>query len=202
MTQLVEAATRLLQKSGFESMSMQQLADEASVSIGLIYRYFSNKEEVLVAIIQDVLSAFAEKVPAAIMGAGPDPVEQVAAGFRAYCEIIDDRRHAAVLTYQESRTLSDGSLKEIQGEEIATTKLLENPLAAGVASGAFVEIDTESVAYNLVLLAHAWALKHWYFAGQKDLDGYVREQTAFVLRSILAPQRHEEYAHLLRPGRG
>src|SRR5579875_599071 len=88
--QLVEVATRLLQRTGFEVMSMQELAREAGVSVGLIYRYFRSKEDVLAAIVMDVLAEFARRVPERMAAAGGDPVEQVAAGFRAYCEVINE----------------------------------------------------------------------------------------------------------------
>ncbi|MGH3632152.1 MAG: TetR/AcrR family transcriptional regulator, partial [Sciscionella sp.] len=195
--QLVEAAIRLLQKAGFENMSIQQLADEASVSVGMIYRYFQSKEDILVAIIEDVLSAFQDTVPSAIAQAPHDPVEQLAAGFRAYCEVIDKRHHAALLTYQESRTLSETALHKIETREIATTRQLERVIQDGIDAGVMTAVDPTLVVYNMVLLAHAWALKHWYFSRQRDLDRYVTEQTAFVLRSLVSPQQQHQYAHLL-----
>ncbi len=62
---------------------MQALAAEAGVSVGLIYRYFGGKDDILLAVIIDVLAAFATAVPAGRRGApGTDPVERLAAAFR------------------------------------------------------------------------------------------------------------------------
>jgi len=49
--QLLSAAARLMERVGSQAVSMQALADEAGVSVGLIYRYFGGKDELLLAVI-------------------------------------------------------------------------------------------------------------------------------------------------------
>ncbi len=176
---------------------MQALADEAGVSVGLIYRYFGNKEDVLLAVILDVLEAFRERVPAAAEQAGGDPVEQLAAAFRAYCEVTDSRRYAALLTYRESKTLSEASLDRIKELEQESTRPLRDAIRAGVRSGILANVDAELLAYDFVLLAHGWALKYWFFAQRLDFEEFVAVQTAFALRSVIAPEHRQRYQHLL-----
>jgi AcrR family transcriptional regulator len=195
--QLLGAAARLMEREGFHSVSMQALAEEADVSVGLIYRYFGGKEDVLLAVINEVLDAFSTRVPAAIAEAGEDPVERIAAGFRAYCEVINDYRHAAVLTYRESKTLGEAGREQIKRLEIETGEPLRTAIREAVEAGALVDTDAELLAYDLLLLAHAWALKHWYFERTLDFDGYVARQGALVLRGVIAPRRRAKYRHLL-----
>lgn len=198
--QLLRAAARLMEREGFHGVSMQALADEAEVSVGLIYRYFGGKEDLLLAVIVNVLDAFAERVPVAIADAGDDPVERVAAGFRAYCEVINDHRHAAALTYRASKTLGEEGQEQIKRLEVQTAEPLRQAIRDAVESGALVDTDTDLFAYDLLLLAHAWALKHWYFERTLDFDGYVARQTALMLRVVIAPRRRARYRHLLTPG--
>lgn len=196
--QLLDAAARLMERDGFHSVTMQALADEAGVSVGLIYKYFGNKEDLLLAVIVNVLDAFAERVPAAIAAAGADPVDRIVAGFRAYCLVINEHRHAAVLTYRESNTLGDSGRAEIKKLEVDTAEPLRDVLRDGVAAGVLVDTDTELLAYDMLLMAHAWALKHWYFERAFDLETYVRRQAAVILRGVIAPRRRRRYQHLLR----
>ena len=111
--QLLRAAARLMERSGAHAVSMQAVAAEAGVSVGLIYRYFGGKDDLLLAVITDVLDAFAARVPAAVAAAGEDPVDRLAAAFRSYCEVIDEHRHAAVLTYRESKSLTEAGRDKI-----------------------------------------------------------------------------------------
>jgi AcrR family transcriptional regulator len=197
--QLLTAAARLMERDGFHAVSMQALADEAGVSVGLAYRYFGGKEDVLLAVIVDVLDAFASNVPAAVRGAGDDPVERLAAAFRAYCEVIDAHRHAAVLTYRESKTLGPAGRDRIKQLEVATSQPLREVIEQGRESGRLVVADTDLFAYDLLLLAHGWALKHWYFERTLGFDDYVCGQTALALSAAVAPRYRRRYRRLLSP---
>lgn len=199
--QLLDAAARLMERDGSEAVSMQALAAEAGVSVGLIYRYFGSKDDVLLAVITDVLDAFSTAVPAAIENAGDDPVRRLAAAFAAYCQVIDTHRHAAVLTYRESKSLDEGGRDRIKRLEVETSEPLRAAVRDGVEAGMLVAADPDLVAYNLLLLAHAWALKHWYFEQTRTLDSYIQDQLALALRAILADGLGDAYADLLAVGR-
>ncbi|MEV4648525.1 TetR/AcrR family transcriptional regulator [Saccharopolyspora sp. NPDC049357] len=198
--QLLTAAARLMERDGFHGVSMQALADEASVSVGLIYRYFGNKDELLLAVIVNVLNAFATQVPAAIEAAGDDPVERIAAAFRAHCEVIDEHRHAAVLTYRESGTLSPEGRNKIKQMEIDTSEPLRNSIRSGVDSGRLVDVDVELAAHDFLLMAHGWALKHWHLERTMQFEDYVTKQTALLLSALLEPECRSRYEHLLATG--
>ncbi len=49
--EIVEAAIRCVLRSGFHGSSMDQIAREAGISVGMIYRYFSSKEAIIEAIV-------------------------------------------------------------------------------------------------------------------------------------------------------
>ncbi len=195
--QFLLAAARLMERDGSQAVSMQAVADEAGVSVGLIYRYFGGKQDLLLAVITNVLDTFATVVPAAVEAAGEDPVDRVVAAFRAYCEVIDEHRHAAVLTYRESKLLTPEGRDRIKGLEVSTSEPLRRAVRDGVAAGVLVTEDPDLVAYDLLLLAHAWALKHWYFERKLTLEEYVRKQTALVLSAVVEPRRRRSYRRYL-----
>lgn len=195
--QLLESATRLMERAGFHGMSMQALADDAQVSVGLIYQYFPSKEDVLLAVIVDILDAYRAEVPPAIAAAGDDPVHRLAAGFRAFCEVNDRHRHGTVLAYRESKTLGPEGRERIKQLELATSEPLRQAVREGLARGVFLDVDPDVAAYDAALLAHAWALKHWHFGPAMTFDHYVAQQTALLLRSMLNPRRRSRYRHLL-----
>jgi AcrR family transcriptional regulator len=68
-TQILEAAISCFAKRGFHQASMHDISAEAGISVGLIYRYFANKEAVIAAMaerhkheIQELLER-AERAP-------------------------------------------------------------------------------------------------------------------------------------------
>jgi TetR/AcrR family transcriptional regulator, cholesterol catabolism regulator len=193
--QIIDAATELMEERGFHEMSVNALAKQADLSVGTIYQYVEDKTDILLLVIVDILDAYRQDLPAAMEGR-TDPVDRLAAGFAAYCRIVDSRRYATVLAYRESKTLPAAGRKRIMELEIETTGLLKECLDEAVAA-AIVRCDTELVAHNLTMLAHAWALKHWRLRRHLDLDTYIARQLALTVKAIVAPNRQRRYASLI-----
>lgn len=194
--QLLDAAVTVMQRTGFHQMSMQALADEAQVSVGLIYKYFGGKEEILLATIVDILDAFRDQLEPAMDAAGSDPVERLVAGFRRYVEIVDENLDAVVLTYRESRTLDPEGRERIKELEVSTSRPLHDALKAGMAAGMLRDLDVDLTAVDMMMLAHGWALKHWHLAPRFSVDQYISAQTRFLLGAILSERGRTEYRHL------
>lgn len=195
--QLLDAAVKVMGQKGFHQMSMQDLAAEAKVSVGLIYKYFGGKEDLLLATIVRIQDAFRDQLAPAMAAAGDDPVAQLAAGIRRYIEIVDENLDAVVLTYRESRTLDAAGRAQIKELEIVTAAPLRSAIETGIAAGLFHVVDVDLMVFDIMLLAHGWALKHWHFGPIYRLEDYIRLQTGHVLGSLIPHKRREPYAHLL-----
>jgi TetR/AcrR family transcriptional repressor of uid operon len=61
---ILDAALRCVRRAGFHGASMSEIAAEAKMSVGVIYRYFANKEAIIEAIVAndlaDMRAKFAE----------------------------------------------------------------------------------------------------------------------------------------------
>jgi len=181
--QLLAAAIRVMQRTGYHEMSMQALADEAQVSVGLAYRYFRSKEEVLLAAILDILDALRADLPTAAAGKGSAP-ERLCAAFAAYVRVIDRYRQSVLLTYRESATLSLDGRDRIKELEIATAAPLMHLVNEGIALGEFADCDVELAVYDMILIAHGWALKHWLLARTRTVEQNIHQQCLSILRSL------------------
>ena len=184
--QILAAATHLMQRSGFHAISMQSVADEAKISVGLIYQYFGNKDDLLRGVVVDILEDFRDQIPRALELAGADPVERLTTAFRTCCLVVDAKRAAVNLTYRESKTLSSEGLSQIKTLEFETAEPIRQVYRDGVTAGAFLDIDARLVAHNILLTAHGWALKHWNLASWLSLDEYFEQELAMLLASVRA----------------
>ena len=192
--QLLDAAVAVMERTGFHQMSMQALAEEAGVSVGLFYKYFGGKEEILLAAIVDILEKFRDQLAPAMELARDDPVEQLMAGFREYVAIVDANRDAVVLTYRESRTLDADGRERIKQLEVQTSAPMRGAITAAIAAGlVHDDVDADLVVFDLMMLAHGWALKHWHFAPAFDLDGYVTTQLRIALRALVTHDHLDRY---------
>lgn len=184
--QILDAATEVMSQTGFHATAMQAVAERAGISVGLIYQYFGNKDDLLLAVIVDILEDFRDQVPAAIEAAGDDPVARLEAGFRICCQVVDAKRHAVNLTYRESHTLAPEGLERIKQLELDTSEPIRLAFRAGVAAGAFRDVDSRLVVQNVLLAAHAWALKHWNLTRFGTLEQYVAQQLDLLLAGVRA----------------
>jgi len=184
-------------QNGFHQMSMQDLATEAKVSVGLIYKYFGGKEDLLLATIVRILDVFRDQLAPVMDAAGDDVVDQLAAGIRRYMQIVDENLDGVVLTYRESRTLGPPGRTQIKELEIATAAPLRAVIEAGIAQGVFRDVDVDLTVFDIMLLAHGWALKHWHFGPIYTIDEYIGLQTRQVLNALVADGRRADCAHVL-----
>ena len=183
-SEILTAAVQLFQEDGYHSTTTHAVAERAGISVGLIYQYFGNKEDLLRAAIVDILADFRDRVPAAMERAGSDPESRIRMGFRTLVEVIDEKPEATVLSYRESMTLSKEGRDEIKALEIETAEPFRAALLDGMTSGDFRDIDADLVVHNLLLTAHGWALKQWRLARWLDLDSYVERELDLLLRAI------------------
>ena len=61
--QIIDAAAKCFRRDGFHSASMAEVAKEAGMSVGHIYRYFTGKEAIIAAIVREQLDPVLARFP-------------------------------------------------------------------------------------------------------------------------------------------
>lgn len=59
---VLDAALRLAERGGFEAVQMRDVATEANVALGTVYRYFTSKERLLLEAMVEEIEALAEQL--------------------------------------------------------------------------------------------------------------------------------------------
>jgi AcrR family transcriptional regulator len=70
--QLYDTAIQLIAQRGYGATTLRDIASEAGVSVGLLYRYFPSKQSVIVALYDQLSAAFATEAAAMTPGAWRD----------------------------------------------------------------------------------------------------------------------------------
>lgn len=182
--EILRAAVQLFQEDGYHATTTHAVAERAEISVGLIYQYFGNKEDLLRAAIVDILGEFRDRIPAAMDAVGDDPEARLRTGFRTLIEVIDEKPEATVLSYRESMTLSLEGRNELKKLEVETAEPFRRAIEDGVRTGVFHQVDADLVVHNLLLVAHGWALKQWHLSRWLDLDTYVERELDLLLGAI------------------
>src|SRR5438128_1482327 len=83
--QLIEVASKLFARTGYEATTTAAIAYAAGVTEPILYRHFKSKQELFVAIVRDV-SAVTMKGWNELSAGVPDPSEKI----RRVCHAIPD----------------------------------------------------------------------------------------------------------------
>lgn len=119
---IITAARRCFRQSGFHAASMAQLAGEAQLSVGQIYRYFTNKdaiiEQMVKRIIDDrmaevVVNSHTPKLPALLAWRQVTDEDDEALMLEVAAEATRNPRVASMLVEADSR-MFDHAMQTLQ----------------------------------------------------------------------------------------
>lgn len=115
---IMNAAYKLFINQGYNSSSIQDILDEAGVSKGTFYNYFSSKTECLIAIMESVGSEIRQKRIAASVGRPIDDLEVLAE--QMYIRIQMNREKNLFALYESIFYSQDEELKKFAREVYIT----------------------------------------------------------------------------------
>jgi AcrR family transcriptional regulator len=181
--QIVDAARRLINDRG-EQWTTQELAKEAGVAIQTFYRYFGGKDQLLLAVIEEMLSESAAQYAA---GAAKldDPIERLQLYVKSAFGTIQfgDLAAARFITTQHWR------LHQLFPDDLALaiqpfTDLLAVEIRNGQAAGLLAAGDadlTAALVARLVMVEY-----HFYAFAQPDgdLDEIAERIWSFCLNGL------------------
>jgi AcrR family transcriptional regulator len=157
--QIVEAATRLVARQGFAKTVVRDIAEEANISVGLVYEYVRSKEDILFLIYEHWSRVWGEGLEKALSRA-EDPLDQLMSGVSFLVSVADKHSDVTHLFYRETGHLSDYGTEQAKQTEREmvdrVTAVLESAVAAELLRP---ETDCQAVATSLILLCHGWVLK-------------------------------------------
>jgi len=192
--QFINAASELFGRQGYHVTTIRQIAQAAGVSVGLIYQYVEDKEDILFLALLDVLNAYEQQIPNAIKDL-VDPLERLIAAVQAYCHVNDQNVNGTVLAYRETKSLQKARRALIQAKELKTNALIARCIQDCIKIELIdPAIDVELLTYQFVMFSHAWALKAWRFRSMMTVDLYVERGLNLMLHSVLSNRGKKIYA--------
>jgi AcrR family transcriptional regulator len=181
---LIRAAATVLDRSGGEDITVQEVADEAGQSLRTLYQYFESKDDLLLAVFEEAMRTYAELIRAAITDLD-DPLERLAGGLLAMVRMPEVSPPARARGLSRLRLrLSETQPDLIARAQSAVTTLLRGLLDDAAASGRVPAADPEPATFVLVSLNTAFITAETLGsdAGVRRPDAV--EMIAFGLRGL------------------
>jgi AcrR family transcriptional regulator len=174
------AALPLFLKYGYHATPVRVIARAAGLSAGSIFNYFAGKDEILKYIL-DESHAQAETAVAeaqqtlATSEPDGDPIALFVRVYRRYVQSVDAIRRHALLAYQEAKSLSSRERAPLFERERRIAGLLAAAAQPAIEAGAISSDALAIKVQSLIVLAQAWAVRHWAWSQYPTIDDYLRD---------------------------
>lgn len=189
--EIVKAACDLFSHKGYHGTTMPDIARAASISTGLIYYIFPNKEHILLACCENTAAIHLDIFERTRNIA--HPLERFDAIVHELYTMLDRESKVLLIIYKDISTLQ----RETRQCILAMIKNLDNQFIMlfeeGQRAGIFASDITELtvLAANVLGLGHMWALqKTWHFAPQISLEVYIAAQIDYFHAQLLRTNLH------------
>lgn len=164
--EILEAAFRIFSIKGYHNTTMDDIAQEAGISKGTCYQYFTGKEDIFIATMEKTLGILLAEAEAAA-GDSSDALARM--GIEGLTFISKYRDLQFMFMGVVSEALGGNErLKRKAAEVFAqVAEFLAKDIEKGIAEGVFRPIDPMTVAYALMGIAEVVANR---YVVEEDFD--------------------------------
>jgi AcrR family transcriptional regulator len=185
---IVRAARRLIATKG-SSFTTQELVKEAGVALQTFYRYFASKDQLLLAVFEDLISEFCDGLRRQVAEIA-DPIERL-----RFCVTIAaaSRADDAAIAAPRFITSEHWRLQQEYPEEISVaissfTDLVAEEIENAVRVGALQSVDPRADAWHITQLVMA-VFHHYAFTEAERSEDEVAERLwRFCLLGLGGPR--------------
>jgi AcrR family transcriptional regulator len=141
--EMMAAALDLFSEKGFHNVTMHEIAAKSEFAIGTLYKFFSNKEELYRALIQEQADRFETVLLAALESAEDEP-SKLRNYVKAKGEVFRDNAATIRLYFAETRGVGfhimAGMEGDIRNRHRRFLRRLEDIFDSGIKAGRFIKL--------------------------------------------------------------
>jgi AcrR family transcriptional regulator len=143
--QILTAAKHTFAQNGYRRTKIDQIADYLNVGKGTLYRYFTNKKSLFLAVFEQGVNKLLKIIKETVLPI-TDPRLRLATAVRTYFEFFEkDRELIEIIMQVRSEFKDDYRRVFLASYSEYIVKIQEN-LRNGVSTGIFREMDVEKTA--------------------------------------------------------
>lgn len=186
LAHIAETTLTLANARGFHSMSLRDLSEGSSLSMGALYAYFDSKETLL-SMILDTVAGVVEEV----LGRPPEDVRDPAARLRwlvaTHVALTEAMLPWFLFVFMEAKAFPAAARAQAVASERRTEALIVGILEEGRAAGVFQLDDPLMTAALIKPMLQDWYVKRSKYR-QRGVtpEDFTARLTAFIERALQA----------------
>ena len=185
---VLDAAARVFARQGYDSTSIDDIADELGATKGRVYHYYRSKIELLIGVVNTGTQDLIDEIRPIASDTGLDPAARLRAMAHAHAMkmMTNHDYQFVILRHIEQRLFEDGgpgreTWREIRAQRAEYENLFTQVVEDGVKSGAFTA-PVVTYAARGILGALNW-ITVWHRPGA---DGTVDTESAARVADSIA----------------
>ncbi|HEY3368449.1 MAG TPA: TetR/AcrR family transcriptional regulator [Symbiobacteriaceae bacterium] len=184
---ILDAAMEVFLGRGYQVATINDISSECGMSVGAIYRYFRNKGEIMLTLVEERLGRTPELFARLTETAG-DPWERLDRCVDLFTSALRVRHPATgrLLLVTMAEAVQDGEVRRgLHNRFSALVTYLEGIIKDGVAVGLF-RPDVDAVALAAVLMSAADGVAVYWVTGAPEIEPRIMRSTMLaMLRAYL-----------------
>lgn len=183
--QIIEVTRDLIFNRGFSNFTIRTVANEVGVSEAAIYKHFSSKEELLLALL-DYLFAPWQKAMRKIAEEKRTAVGRLKSVALTHIVFLTEKKLNPMLFFSEARNPESGKLLEVLQSNILFLSTLSASLfREGTSAGEFPEkLKIDAATACFIGTIQSSVIKWTIFQTETDLKKVTSKNVTFFLNSI------------------
>ena len=184
---ILDGAHRAMLDGGYRGTTMPEIAAEAGVSVGLLYRYFSSKEELYLAMCEGVTQAQLDEL-AVKLSRISDPRERLSNAVGIFVDSLEAERWGAIITTGWAEADVNPDLRDLLRRRCDQIRAFAAMyLREGVARGEVeADADVEELSLAVTMLMDG-VVAHQAEMGDRFDPDLVRRSVIGLIERILGP---------------
>ena len=181
--QMINGAVKLFIEKGFHRTTTREIARAAGFSIGTLYEYIREKEDVLYLVCDRIYDQVKERLQK-FLDTEKTTIEALRQGIANYFRVVDDMQDEVLVMYQEVKSLPKDALTYVLNKELELVELFSKMLTRCVENKELYISDSEVelYAHNIYVAGQMWSFRRWVLREMFTLDEYVELQTTFLIQ--------------------
>ncbi len=182
--QIAQAAASLFIKKGFHQTTIREIADSSQMSMGLLYKYISSKDDVLFLVYKELSDQFFIALSKVKIQKAKSPIEKLKTSMKEMLNLVHDNPKKFLFLYTESKFLSPLALKSVLSMESRVIEHFRIILEEGRKIGLFNIKEPLLTASIIVYLLMIGPLRGWSYRKKCTADFSQEYLINFCLKAI------------------
>lgn len=180
---ILTKASELFYERGYGATSIRDIAEAVGISSSTMYHHFTNKQEVLFAIVSNFMSDFVEATVPGLRDRSRTPSERIRDCVRTHLRFSEERRPELLVGNPIRYALNAEQQRTGIGFQQAYHDAVREVIEEGVATGEF-RVEDVGVT-TMAVLDMLNGVREWYRQpGRLGLDELVGRYQELVLRLL------------------